>query len=292
MNRVNIKNLFAVIALPAIFLSAFWFLSRVFSGDLILQQQVFILGFGVHYYGIILGLALLGAVWLAQTRIEQYQIKAQSAEQIFLYAIISGFIGARLYHVISEFGYYQSRLSEVVAVWNGGLSIYGAVLGGVLGLYLYHRQHQTTGQFWRTLDWLAPSVALGQAVGRFGNLFNYEAFGPPTSLPWKMYVPELFRPDNLSAVQFFTPVFLYESVGLLIITYVLLKLSAKSLKPGTLFLSLILMYNTMRIFTENLRLDSIFIGNFRLNMAVSTLLVLVAIYGLSRLYGQEKTSHH
>jgi phosphatidylglycerol:prolipoprotein diacylglycerol transferase len=133
------------------------------------------------------------------------------------------------------------------------------------------------------LDWLTPSVILGQIIGRFGNLFNYEAFGYPTNLPWKMFVPQMFRPLQYASSTFFHPWFLYEVLGNLITLFLLLKilpLKYKKSSPGFIVFFYLLLYNSLRFVLEFLRIDSTFIGWVRLNAAVSLLLVFVSLAGL------------
>src|ERR1700680_5031790 len=97
-------------------------------------------------------------------------------------------IGGRFYHFFSLFIYYQAHPIDIVKVWNGGLSIYGAVFGALITLWILQKTLVSRVTL-DTLDWLTPSLILGQIIGRFGNLFNYEVFGYPTNLPWKMFVP-------------------------------------------------------------------------------------------------------
>lgn len=128
------------------------------------------------------------------------------------------------------------------------------------------------------LDWLAPSVVLGQIIGRFGNLFNYEAFGYPTNLPWKMFVPKNFRPVLFQNENFFHPWFLYEILGNLIILFLLFKVISKKYKnssPGYIVFFYLLLYNSLRFCLEFLRVDSTFIDSFRLNALVSLALVII-----------------
>lgn len=236
-------------------------------------------------------------------------------------------MGARLYHVASSWQYYWQYPLDAFKVWNGGLSIYGALLGGVIVVLCaikfsslvsnsevlrVVRQSNASGQseiatssqnvtsrndtifnyqfsIINILDWLTPSVLLGQIIGRFGNWFNYEAFGYPTSLPWGMFVPEAFRPVGLTSFQYFHPLFLYEALGNLCILVFLMNLhrSNKSYTtysthaPGVLFFMYLFLYNTLRFALEHLRIDSTFIqGVFRLNALVSGVLLLVGILGM------------
>jgi phosphatidylglycerol:prolipoprotein diacylglycerol transferase len=284
-----------------------YFLRQVFSGALILPQTFSIGPLTIHYYGVIMALAVAAAFYFAIKRSEQYGINPRLAEDLLFWLIIGGFIGARLYHVASSFGYYYIHPIDILKVWNGGLSIYGALIGGLITLWIYKK----LSTFWKStealakerslqlltlLDWLAPSLVLGQIIGRFGNFFNYEAFGYPTNLPWKMFVPFRFRPITYQSFSFFHPFFLYEVLGNLVILFFLAKIEkflsvkgkpysakasavAKAMadkSPGKLFFSYLLLYNSLRFCLEFLRVDSTFIGVFRLNAIVSLVLVLIA----------------
>lgn len=279
------------------------FLYVVLSGRLILPQTFSLGPIVIHYYGIIMALAVGSGYYWAKKRAAKYSIDAKTADDIIFWLIVGGFIGARLYHVLSSFDYYRSYPIEIFKVWNGGLSIYGAVIGGCLALLIYQRfpEDRLLGEpqktvFFRLLDWLTPSVILGQIVGRFGNLFNYEAFGYPTSLPWKMFVPFGFRPEGYLNFDFFHPWFLYEQVGLLIIFYAINRLGKRQVDPrssatpmpgiikeqASLFFYYLLLYNILRFGLEFLRIDSTFIGSFRLNSLSSLILTVIATYFIVR----------
>ncbi len=275
-----------------IFLIFVIFLRQVFSGRLILPQSFHLGPLTIRYYGVILALAVAGGFYVAIKRAKDYPIaKKQFVSNVYkctdlkmlgdliFWIIVGGFIGARLYHVLSSAGYYLQHPIDIFKVWNGGLSIYGAVIGGAIALLVgagIARPNQ--GGRWPPLhffDWLTPSLILGQIIGRFGNLVNYEAYGYPTNLPWKMFVPESFRPAQYQSAQFFHPWFLYEALGNLVILFLLIGL-AKKFKPGALFFSYLLLYNLLRFGLEFLRSDSVFIGNFRQNALASLLLSFIA----------------
>src|SRR5205823_6124909 len=118
---------------------------------------------------------------------------------------VAGFLGARIYHILTALGYYRAYPSEIFAIWHGGLSIFGAMIFGSLALVAYLHFSKSLLQIWKVLDWLAPSVVIGQAIGRFGNLFNYEVYGYPTNLPWKMFVPPQFRLPPYELAAYFHP---------------------------------------------------------------------------------------
>jgi phosphatidylglycerol:prolipoprotein diacylglycerol transferase len=265
------------IAGVALLIIAF-FLGRVFSGRLILPQTIDAGFLHIHIYGIFIALAVIAAWLLAIKRSEQYGISREQIDNILLFVLIFGFLGARAYHVVSSYSYYWGHPLDIFKVWNGGLAIYGAVLGGVIGLWLSRKVYKLPANSYQLLDWLAPSVLLGQIIGRFGNFFNYELYGYPTALPWKMFVPENFRSMGVSAAQFFHPLFLYEALGNAIALFVLMAIAKKSkLKhPGVVFFSYLLLYNGLRFFLEFLRVDSTIWAGLRVNALVSLLLVLIS----------------
>ncbi|HEX3095991.1 MAG TPA: prolipoprotein diacylglyceryl transferase [Patescibacteria group bacterium] len=250
-----------------------YLLQPFFRGAIVLPQHVGLGGINLQFYGVIIGLAALSAYWLSSKRRSMYEVSAEDADSIYFFVLIFGFIGARIYHVVSEFGYYVHYPWQSFAVWNGGLSIFGAGLGGVLALVVYKKIYNHYS-LWQLLDWLTPGVVLGQIIGRFGNFVNYELYGSPTNLPWKMFVPPQFRIPTLETFQFFHPLFLYEAAGSVVILVLLLRLKLRS---GRLFLLWLLLYNVMRLFLENLRANSVIYAGIRVNAVVALVLALIAI---------------
>lgn len=257
-------------------------LLKVFSGEIILPQFFAFGPLTIHYYGITMALAVMAGAWLAEKRKSKYLGEADfKTDDLLLWLVIVGFVFARLYHIASSFGYYSQHPLEMLKVWNGGLSIYGALLGGVIVLLVWGKIFNLKSQIFKLLDWLAPSFLLGQIIGRLGNLFNYEAYGYPTNLPWKMYVPPEFRPAPFAERSFFHPLFLYELAANAAILAFLLRLSDKKKLQGNLFFMYLLLYNTVRFFLEYLRVDSTYLGTWRLNAIASGALVVIALAGIS-----------
>ncbi len=258
-----------------------YFLSLVFSGRWVLPQIISFGALSIHYYGIVMAVAVGFGYKLAMHRTQLYEIALPWAEKLFFWVIIGGLVGARIYHVFSSVSYYSLHPMEILKVWHGGLSIYGALIGGFLALLLWKKLTtylpcRQTGnlpalsadrQLTTLLNWLTPSLILGQIIGRFGNLFNYEVYGYPTNLPWKLFVPNEFRVLGYEAFAFYHPWFLYEQIGLILI-FILFKVYF-NLKSERLFVYYVLLYNLMRFGLEFLRIDSHFIGPFRQNAVVS-----------------------
>lgn len=276
-------------------------LSRVFSGDWILPQAFTVGPLSLHYYGITMALAVGAGWWLALRRAPRYGFTSSQADILFQWLVVCGFVGARLYHVASSWQYYWQYPLDILKVWHGGLSIFGALIGGFLVVVIFsYRKSILVGSSGHTtpspsylrrgtgeralnlLDWLIPSVVLGQVIGRFGNFFNYEAFGYPTDLPWKMFVPMQFRPVELVQYAFFHPLFLYEAVGNVLILVALIGYAkGKQWPAGRLFFLYLFLYNTLRFALEFLRVDSTFLWGFiRLNTLASAVLCLVGIAGI------------
>lgn len=284
--------------LVVLFIGLWLLMMNVFSGDVVFTNSFFVGEFSIHYYGLILGIAVLSAYLLAKRRANKFGISASQVDDISVWLIVSGFVGARLYHVASSWDYYITNPVEIFFVWNGGLSIFGAIIGGLIGLYFYKKFKSSNLNYFAMLDWLAPSIILGQVIGRFGNLVNYEAYGIPTNLPWKMFVPVANRLFPYEAFEFFHPLFLYEALAGLLILLILLNFSRlnKSLKlpkfSGQIFWIWIGLYGLVRIFTEYLRVDSPYLGSIKQNMLVAGLMVVTTIIvTMISIRNQKKTEH-
>ncbi len=260
-------------------------LRQVFAGRWILPQYFSVGPVEIHFYGIFMALAVAAGYFLAIKRAAKYGINIEQADGIIFWMVVGGFIGARLYHVLSSFSYYYIHPVDALKIWNGGLSIYGAVIGGVATLLFVRKifnfptfvKTSADRQFsiFKMLDWLAPSLILGQIIGRFGNFFNYELYGYPTNLPWKMYVPPQFRLAPYQGFSYFHPLFLYEALANAVILFLLLKI-IKPAKAGALFFWYLLLYNAVRFGLEFLRVDSTYFHGIRVNAYASLILCVIA----------------
>jgi prolipoprotein diacylglyceryl transferase len=186
------------------------------------------------------------------------------------------FIGARLYHVITDYGVYSANPTGIFDVAQGGLSIFGAVAGGIFALVFYANvRGWPIATF---LDCAIVGIPLAQAIGRWGNYFNQELFGRPTDLPWGLHVDEAFRPYGYATYEQFHPVFLYESVldvGIFIALGLLWRPLHERFRPGCIVGAYLILYGLVRVLMELLRSDpSNMIGPFRLNLIVAVLVLL------------------
>jgi phosphatidylglycerol:prolipoprotein diacylglycerol transferase len=235
----------------------------------------------VRWYGILMATAIVVGLWLGHREARKQNLPADDIISAGQWAILAGLLGARAYEVIFNWDYYGRFPSKILAVWEGGLAMHGGlIVGPLVGALLAKRWHVP---ILRALDVAAPSAVLGQAIGRWGNFFNEEAFGAPTDLPWKLYISPGHRPPGFTRFDFFHPTFLYESLWDLAVFLVLvLWLRGRfSRQPGALFFAYIGLYSIGRFLIESVRLDSFWVGPFRVAQLASVVGVAVMIAGLA-----------
>jgi phosphatidylglycerol---prolipoprotein diacylglyceryl transferase len=233
--------------------------------------------FALRYYGLCIALGIALATWLTARELVRKGYDSTLALDALFFIVPLGFIGARVYHVLTDYELYQKDpIPGIFEVWNGGLGIYGAVIGGFLGLLLFSRIRGINALAFA--DAAAPGLILAQAVGRWGNYFNQELFGRPSDLPWAIEIAPENRPPGFHDVTSFHPTFLYESIWDVLVALILLWVArrfANHLKNGDVFLLYVCLYSVGRFFVETLRIDPAFpIGDFRGNLFVSSVLAL------------------
>ena len=234
----------------------------------------------IRWYGILMAASILAGFWLAHRRAVLEGLPADQLVRAAQWGVVAGLVGARLYEVVFNWDYYGRYPAKIVAVWEGGLAMHGGIIAGPLvGAWLARRWGVPV---LRALDVIAPSMILGQAIGRWGNFFNEEAFGAPTGLPWKLYISPSHRPIEFRQFDFFHPTFLYESLwNLLVFALLVLWIRPRvGRHPGAVFFSYIGLYSVGRFFIEAVRLDSFWIGPFRVGQIASVAGVLVAAAGI------------
>jgi prolipoprotein diacylglyceryl transferase len=222
--------------------------------------------FELHFYGLLIAVAVLVAAWVAQRRWERLGGLAATIVPIAFWAVVAGLIGARLYSVLTSWKQdTNGDWVQVFEIWNGGLGIWGGVTGGVLGGWLKaRRMHIPLAPL---LDTVAPALPLAQAIGRWGNYFNQELFGLPSKLPWAVRITNVVQLQNIPAkyqpplnvphpAGTFQPTFLYECIWDLATFGLLLLIERKvRLRRGYLFAAYAALYTLGRFFTEYLRID-------------------------------------
>jgi phosphatidylglycerol---prolipoprotein diacylglyceryl transferase len=236
--------------------------------------------FEIRWYGILIALALLIGITISYFIAKYRGEKPDEAINFAPFAVIFGVIGARLLHVVVNWSYYSGHLSYIFAFRKGGLAIQGVMLGGILALVVFCKIRKL--DFWKWADIMAPALIFGQAVGRWGNFFNQEAFGLPTSLPWGLYIDPINRPAIYSNAQFFHPTFLYESIADLVL-FVLLLLILRLYKKrpdkfpnGLVFATYLGVYAIYRSIIEYYRIDSSYVLGIKV-VYILDILTIIAV---------------
>lgn len=214
-------------------------------------------------YGLLIGLSFVVFWWLWEKRLQTIEPKLSNSQlnTAVLLLALGALIGARLYHVATDWSLYANNPMAALAIWQGGLGFYGAIGGGWLGLIIWHRITTTNRSWLQLLDAAALAVPWSQALGRWGNFINQELFGPPTNLPWGITIDPAHRPPQWSENTTFHPLFLYESLILLMVGFFLwlIYLKFRHLIPlGSGFYtgSYLVAYGTIRFSLEFLRWQS------------------------------------
>ena len=225
----------------------------------------------LNAYGLMIALGVIAAVWLMGKRAEARNVAtADDVSSIAMWAVPAGVVGARLYHVVTDWSRFSNNLRDIPKVWEGGLGIWGGIaLGVVAGMWVARRRGLNMAAI---VTCAAPALALAQGIGRWGNWFNQELFGKPTTLPWALEVSD--RKTLSAGFQVgttFHPTFLYESLGCFLLCAVVIAVDKRvPLRNGRLFFVYSAGYTFMRFFIEGLRVDEAHkAGGLRLNQWVS-----------------------
>lgn len=234
----------------------------------------------IYWYGIIIALAMLIGISLATKEAQKLGLEEDTMVDMALWAIPIGFIGARLYYVLFKWDYYIQNPSEIIAIWNGGIAIYGGLIAGGLAVYWFARRKKMTLTL--LLDILAPSVLLAQSIGRWGNFINQEAHGGAVSRQFleTLYLPEFIIEQMNINGTYYHPTFLYESLWSLLgfILLIILRNQKGLLRRGEVALSYVIWYSFGRFFIEGMRTDSLWIGDImRASQVLSLVLFISAI---------------
>ncbi len=223
-----------------------------------------IMGLEIRWYAIIISLGMVLGVLLAQKRAKKYGYKSDDILDLVLFAIPAAIIGARIYYVIFEWDRYAGDFFAMINIRAGGLAIHGGVIGGIIAGYIISKKKGF--KFNRILDLFAPSIILGQAIGRWGNFMNNEAHGGPTNLPWAI-------PVNGQMVH---PTFLYESIcDFLIFLFLIYYDKNRKKSDGEIFLLYGILYSIARFFIEGMRTDSLYVGGIRTAQLISVTIIFL-----------------
>ncbi len=263
----------------------------IFIGRFLLPEGIFLtqpLGnLDVHWYGVLIMTGAVFATLLAAWGAKYKKIDPNMVWDVLPWVLIAGIIGARIWHILTPpesmiamgitTKYYLTHPLDAIAIWNGGLGIPGAVIGGALALYIYCRIKKFKFGDWA--DIVAPGVALAQAVGRIGNFLNQELYGKPSSLPWAIFIDESHRLPGFMQYTTYHPLFAYEAIWNLLNMAILLWLGirfAKKLISGDIFLVYMMFYAVGRFGLEFLRLDYSPVGGVNVNQTLMAVVFIIA----------------
>ncbi len=222
-------------------------------------------GLEVRWYGILIGLGFMLGILISYLRAPKMNIKPDHVLDFCIFMIPFSIIGARIYYVIFEWDYYAGDIKKMLDIRAGGLAIHGGLIVGIIVCILVCRYHKI--KVFDMLDLMFPQVALGQAIGRWGNFFNSEAHGGPTDLPWGIMV------DGVKV----HPTFLYESIWCFLLFFFLLFVSRNKKFPGQIVLLYGILYSVERFFVESLRTDSLMIGPFKQAQVLSIFVIILCL---------------
>lgn len=250
------------------------------------QPILFELGWlKIHWYGFLIAMGILLSFLVVSYLAKQYKIKKDHLYNLAFYLIIFGLLGDRFYYVIYAWEYYSHNLLDIFKIWQGGLAIHGAMIAGLIVIYIYGKRHNI--KFGLLADLLVVALPLAMAIGRWGNYFNMELFGRPTDLPWGIPIIESKRPIEFIDFDYFHPTFLYESLWNFFIFIILFawhkirliknKNNLEQIQGwGNITLAYFVLYSVGRFLNEFLRQDysPYFLG---LRWAQFTSLVIITI---------------
>lgn len=260
----------------------------------------------IKFYGAIIAFGFTLAVLFGGRKAYVWKMSIDKMLDVLIWGTIGGIIGARAYYVIFEWDYFKNHLDEIIQIWNGGLAIYGGIIGALIAAYFVCKKVDLN--FLKLLDLAGMSLLIGQGIGRWGNYTNQEAFGTNTTLPWGMTSDKVVAYINSHQAEFAQngiemnpdlpvhPTFLYESLWCLFGFLILFIVCQKFRKfDGQLFLGYGIIYGTERAIVEGLRTDSLYIGdtNLRasqvLSMAIAAVCIVITIYKFIQLKKKKAT---
>ena len=231
-------------------------------------------GLEVRWYGIFIATALVLGLLLSIKRAPRYHLQSDDVLDFVLYMTPAIIVGARLYYVLFSFDYYRDHPKEIFAVWNGGLAIHGGIIAGIIVAIIFCRARKIN--FFTLADTIIPGLPLGQAIGRWGNFFNQEAYGVETTLPWAITVK-----DPVLGIIQVHPTFLYESLwNLLVFGFLLFYEKRFKQVEGELLFVYLSAYSIGRFFIEGLRTDSLMFLGLRIAQVISLISLIIGVAGL------------
>ena len=231
----------------------------------------------LHMYGLMIAVGVVVASRVGRARYIARGGDGDAFESAAFWAVVGGIIGARLYHVITDYQLFEDHPERIIQIWRGGLAIWGGVIGGALAVMIVSRRRNL--RFADVADSIVPGLAFAQAIGRWGNWFNQELFGGPSTLPWAVEIEAAHRPVEYANFATFQPTFLYESLYCAALGFVLIAVDRRfKLARGQLFALYGAGYTAFRFWMEQLRVDPAnTIGPMRINAWVSIVVFVISV---------------
>lgn len=263
-----------------------------------------VFGLTIHFYGITAALGIYLGTWVVSRFASKHGVADSKIWDGAIWGIVPGIVGARLYHVIDYWHYYLQNPDQIIAIWNGGMGIFGGLLGGGLGILIYTQLQKLTGtQVRKLFDLIVFGIPVGQAIGRLGNYFNQELYGLPTQLPWGIFISPENRVEPYLQYSRFHPLFAYEA-GLNALLFIILfgvytskrhkLMPFLSFRIGSLgYLGIYLVgYGLIRILLEFLRVEYWTVGNISVAQIIGIVMVFMGSILVYRANKLEKSSGH
>ncbi len=247
------------------------------------SPQPILFSFGlinIYWYGLLLALAVLAGLAVAIKLGQRAGLPSETWYDLTFYLLLFGILGARVWEVLFvSLPYYWQNPSEIIKIWHGGLAIHGGIAAGIIVLIIFARRRHLN--FWLLADICAVAIALGQAIGRWGNFFNQELFGYPTEAPWGIFIAPENRPEMFANFSYFHPTFLYESLICFLLIIFLWRQLFYQRRSGNVALLYLMLYSAARFGLEFLRLDATpEYGGWRLPQLVSLVIFAAAAFWL------------
>ena len=244
--------------------------------------------FHIYCYSVLIATGIIIGLYLLMKEASKQNISKDTIIDIAFYTIIWGIIGARIYYVIFNIKPYLSNPISILYVWEGGLAIYGGIIGGLITLaYQTKKKNIALGKL---TDMIVPSLILDKYIGRWCNFFNQEAHGGIVTLEFlkKIHIPNFIIKGMYINGNYYHPTFFYESLWCLLgfILLIIIRRLLKNSKDGTLTFIYLIWYGIGRFFIEGLRTDSLYLGIFRISQIVSIVIIIIGIIGL--IYNKRK----
>lgn len=239
----------------------------------------------IRWYSVLILAAFIIGYLLVINRCKKKGISTTQISDMCFYLIIVCILGARIYYCLFSLDYYSKNILDIFKIWEGGLAIHGGIIAGIIFIYFYTKKKQI--DLLELLDIFAPALVLGQAIGRWGNFFNGEAFGPETTLSTlkNLHIPDFIIDGMYIDHAYHHPTFFYESLGCLIIFIIIMCIrNNKNIKDGQITSIYLIGYGIIRYFIESLRQDSLMLFNLKVAQIVSIIMIVIGLYLLIRPY--------